>query len=335
MQLLNSVAWWHHTARGAGVALALLVLAAATGPAPAAQSPAAAFDGLLVRVGGPIEVGPGGRESVVVVVQGNAAIGGSVDAVIVVDGTATLNDGARVTELVVIQGTADLRAGSAVSQDVHLVNAELRRDDDAVVGGDIQSGPGYPFVRGLLIFGLLMGLGAAVAVIVSGLVAAAIAPHGVRSVGATITDEPGPTVLAALLLWIGLPIAAALIAATLVGIPTAIGILLFLLPALGFLGYVVAGIRLGDYILGALRGSYEAWHPYQAALVGLVALLAAGWIPVLGAAVSPAASLLGSGALTLRGWRAARWPRSAAKAPRPYEYGGPEYGGPANRSTRP
>ena len=72
------------------------------------------------------------------------------------------------------------------------------------------------------------------------------------------------------------------------------------MPALGFLGYLVTGIRLGDYIIGAMRGSDEAWHPYLAAAVGLGALVVAGWIPVLGAVVSPVAAFLGGGALALR-----------------------------------
>jgi hypothetical protein len=96
---------------------------------------------------------------------------------------------------------------------------------------------------------------------------------------------------------------------TVIGIPIGIGIFLFILPALGFLGYLIVGIRLGDYILGVIRGRDEAWHPYLAALVGLVILLFFGTVPILGSILSPVAAMLGAGALVLLAWREVRRPR--------------------------
>ena len=106
----------------------------------------------------------------------------------------------------------------------------------------------------------------------------------------------------------GLPLLAVMAFFTIVGIPAGLAILLILLPALGYVGYLVAGIRLGDYVLGVVRGHDEAWHPYQAAVTGLGLLLVLGWVPVVGGIVSPVAGLLGAGALALRAWQRATWP---------------------------
>lgn len=270
-------------------------------------------DGVLIRVNGDAALEAGDTEAVVIVVQGDARVAGTAEVVVVVDGTATLT-GARVTELIVVQGEAVLEAGTVVAGDVQLVNAGLTRAEDAVVQGEVRYGSGGRIGRGLLVFGLIFGLGTVMAVLLSGLVAAAVAPQAMRAAGAVLTDEFGPTLLATLVVWVGFPLVAMLAFVTVVGIPAALGIVVFLLPALAFLGYLVSGIRLGDYILGRARGRDEAWHPYAAAVIGLAVLLGAGWIPLVGSVVTPVAAWLGAGAIALRAWRAARRPRSQQAA---------------------
>lgn len=269
------------------------------------------FEGVHLRVGGDVVLRAGERESAVVVVRGQAVVEGTAEVVVVVDGTARL-DGARVAELVVVQGDALLEGSTVVERNVHLVNARLTRGEGVRILGAVQSGDGYPFLRGMLIFGVLVALGTGVVVLGAGLAAAAVAPKTIRTVGATITDEIGPTLLGALAVWGGLPLIAVLASVTVVGLPTGAALLVLVLPAFGMLGYLIAGIRLGDDILAAVRDRDEAWHPYRAAVVGLLALMAAGWVPVLGAVVSPVATLLGSGALAVHAWRAARWPQTVS-----------------------
>ena len=197
--------------------------------------------------------------------------------------------------------------------DVELINSALSREEGVIVGGQVHYTAGR-FGRGLLVFGLLFGLGTALAVLVSGLLLAGVAPHSARMAGATLTGNFGKTLLATLLVWIGLPLLAILLMGTIVGIPVALGILVVLLPALGFLGYLAAGIRLGDYVIGRVRGSEEAWHPYLAAVVGLGLLLLAGLIPLFGSVITPLASFLGAGALALVAWSAILKPRVTEEA---------------------
>ncbi|MEZ4701830.1 MAG: hypothetical protein R2834_15940 [Rhodothermales bacterium] len=289
------------------VALCLLVL-----PSSRAQD-WEADEGVIVRVNGDLVVPAGEREAVALVIEGNARVSGEAELVVVVNGTAELT-GARIGELVVVQGEAMLDDASEVTGNVHLVNAELTRADGATIQGEVLHDTGTRLGRGLLIFGLLFAMGSVITVLACGLVAAAIAPRGVRTAGAALTDTFGTTLVATLIVWVGLPIFAAAMIGTVVGIPIGLGIFLFILPAMGFLGYLVSGIRLGDYVLGVIRGRDEAWHPYLAALVGLVILLFLGTVPILGSIVSPIAAMLGAGAIGVLAWRQVRRPREAEVA---------------------
>ena len=295
------------------VALALLMGLIAFTPGGLWAQSEYSEEGVTVRLGGDVNIGPDETEGVVAVFGGDATIAGAVEFVIVVDGQATLT-GAKVGRLVVAQGIANLQSGSIIDNDVELINSELVQADDVVIRGEVLNGSAQRIGRGMLLFGLLFGIGVGLAILASGLIAAAVAPHVIRSVGAIVSDEFGKTVLAALLVFVGFPIIAFAALMTIVGIPIAIGIVAILLPALFFIGYLISGIRLGDYVLGVTRGRDEAWHPYLAAIVGLVSLLFLGWLPVIGAVVSPIAGALGGGALAIRAWRVARIPKTERHA---------------------
>jgi hypothetical protein len=286
----------------------LLAMAAWLAATPAVAQDVGKDEGVQVRVNGDLSVPAGRREAVVVVVRGEADVAGEAELVVVVDGTARLR-GARVTELVVVHGEAVLDDNTRVAGNLHLVNATLDRAPGATVAGEVLYDSGTRLGRGLLLFGILFALGSVVAVLLSGVVAAAVAPLGVRRAGTALTDAFGSTLLATLFVWAGLPVLAVAAMGTVIGIPIGIGIFLFILPALGFLGYLIVGIRLGDYLLGVIRGRDEAWHPYLAALVGLVILLFFGTVPILGSILSPVAAMLGAGALVLLAWREVRRPR--------------------------
>ena len=101
-----------------------------------------------------------------------------------------------------------------------------------------------------------------------------------------------------------LPLLAVLAMVTVVGAPIGLGALLVVLPALAFLGWIVAAIWVGDWILVRTRGSSEPGQPYAAALVGVVVLAFVGILPF----VSGIATLFGFGALLLMGWRILRPP---------------------------
>ena len=112
-----------------------------------------------------------------------------------------------------------------------------------------------------------------------------------------MTQEPGRTALGALALLAGGPVIAILA-----------------LLALSVAGYIVAGVWLGDQIVGGLRGQAEAGRPYLPAIVGLLALQATALLPVIGTLVWLLAQIGGVGAIGVMAWRAARGPGAAAEA---------------------
>jgi hypothetical protein len=80
------------------------------------------------------------------------------------------------------------------------------------------------------------------------------------------------------------------------------------LPTLAFVGWLVAAIWVGDWIVTRMRGSAEAGHPFLAAVIGVVVLAFAGLIPF----VAAVATWFGFGALLLMAWRILRPPTPSA-----------------------
>ena len=90
--------------------------------------------------------------------------------------------------------------------------------------------------------------------------------------------------------------------ATVIGAPLAFGIAFGLWPLAAFLGYLVAGIAIGDWIVGRLSPGVTRERPYLAAVVGLLVLELVGIVPL----VSGIATLFGYGAVLLLAWRTLR-----------------------------
>src|SRR5690606_19844391 len=113
---------------------------------------------------------------------------------------------------------------------------------------------------------------------------------------------------------------AALLIATVVGIPSGVGLLVVLWPAVAFIGYIVAAIWLGEWLLGRRDPTAApAERPYLAAVVGLVVGFVIGLIPIAAAILS----ILGLGAVLLAAWRTLRGDatRPAASVPQPSPIG--------------
>lgn len=295
--------------------LALLLALLAVPALAAAQGPSEPGPGVLVRVDGDVTVGPDEAVGTVVQVGENTAtIQGNVTVLVVVGGTARI-DGGTVADMTVVGGTAELANGATVGH-INLQESELTQSEDSTVTGEVDRNPWTGLAQGpAVVFGILFFLGISVAIILAGELAAAVAADQVRKAGAVLSDEIGKTLLSSLILWVGVPILAGITLLTIVGIPTALLVLLFLLPALWVLGYLIAGIRLGDWLVTQLRDEREAGHPYLAALTGLVALQILALVPVLGALVTPLAGLIGGGALALAAWRGVRGERAEPRRP--------------------
>ena len=283
------------------------------GSSPAAAQSVTDDESVLVRVNGDVTVPGDETHGLVLVIDGDLDIAGTATTVVVVSGRANLT-GATVETLVVVDGVADLGAATRVTGDIHLVESDLVRDPGATVEGSIESGTGE-FTRGFWIIGFLFMIGWAVMILLASLLLAAVAPDFARRSGRTITAGLGPTVLAGLALWIAVPLLGIVLFATLIGLPAALMIWFALLPALGLVGFLVAGVRVGEYITGGTEG---VGHPYLAAFVGVLILLVVGAIPVVGPLVVMVAGFLGSGALALRAFRSATGrPTAGAQPPAP------------------
>ena len=255
-----------------------------------------------IRVNGDFYQAADEENGVVVLVHGKAHIEGSVDELVIVDGTAELQD-AIIGNLTVAQGSANLQGATRVDGDVRLFNATIDQSAEAIIAGEVMEGDEAQWGPGAAFFGVMFGVGFMLAVLLSGVLLAILVPHSVRRTGMAITDEPLNTVVAGLVLWIAMPLIAVTAMFTIVGMPTGLGILLLLLPLLGFVGYLISGIRIGDLIMEKQRGTVEFERPIQATILGLSILLILGWIPVIGFLITPIAAFVGAGALGLAIWR--------------------------------
>lgn len=285
-----------------------IVIAVVMVPASAmAQSDADPDEGLLVRVGGDASLSPAEQAGLAVVVQGDLVVEGIVRTVVVVNGEVTLT-GATVDTLVVVNGDAIVGDGTVITGDVWLAGSTLELSDLAQVDGEIRRDFEGAFVAGLWIFGLILAVGVAIAAVLLALAVAAIAPNLARSAGTVIRTDFGRVVVAGLVLWIALPIAAGLVAVTIIGLPAAFAVWFGVLPLVAVIGWVVAAIWLGELLVAREGG---VGHPYLAAFLGALILIVAGLVPFVGWLVGWLAGLLGSSALALMAWRSFRTSPSA------------------------
>jgi hypothetical protein len=184
------------------------------------------------------------------------------------------------------------------------LDATVSADPAASVGGRIRDlAPeiaGMGFVLGSAL--VVLYLGFALAAIAAALLLAGLAARQVRSAEALIRREPILTVGVGLLGMFVPIVVLVLLAVTVIGAPLAFGIAFGLWPLAAFIGYLVAGIAIGDWIVGRLSPDVTRERPYLAAVVGLVVLEVVGILPV----VSAIATLFGYGAVLLLAWRTLR-----------------------------
>lgn len=127
----------------------------------------------------------------------------------------------------------------------------------------------------------MLWIGFGLATLLVGLLVAGLAARQVRTATTLIRRETGMTVMAGLLAIVLPPIVAAMLMVTVIGIPAGIGLLVVLWPALAFIGYIVAAIWPGEWLLG--RRNPEATpadRPYGAVFL-------AGWRTLRGESQRP------------------------------------------------
>lgn len=255
----------------------------------------------LIRVNGPVQVRAGETAQGVVVISDNAVIDGTVDFLVVIDGNATIA-GTVERQVYIVNGTVTLKDGARVGEQVLLYKASAVEEAGAtVVGGVHNEWGGFNIGRGFF-FGFWLSM--TVAVAAAGLLFAAFGARQLQDAATTFTARVGPTLLTALIVFIAVPVVAVLVMLTGIGIPLGLGILFFLLPALWFLGYLVAGAAVGTLIYKARAGATE--RPYLPVLVGLLIFQVIALVPFIGGTVAFFAGLVGAGALVYRAWAAFR-----------------------------
>jgi hypothetical protein len=260
----------------------------------------------VLVIGGDVDVASDERADTVIVIGGDATVAGTVDTLVVVDGTATLT-GATVDSLTVVASTAQLDAATTVTGDVYHLNSTIDAAEGSAVGGDVRdvTTDVGAFALFLGAAAILLWIGFALATIVVGLLVAGLASRQVRSATALISRSPGRTFLTGLLAVVVPPLLAIVAFATLVGIPAGLGLLFVLWPALAFVGYLVAAIWLGEWLLYRNRPESERPdRPYLAVVVGLIVGFVIGLVPL----VTPVISVFGLGAVVLAAWRTLRNP---------------------------
>jgi MFS family permease len=197
---------------------------------------------------------------------------------------------------------------------VFLYRSTLRRSPGAAVAGVVESSRG-PAYGQWLAAGFWLSM--TVVVLAFGLLFATLGRAPLFAAADTLAHEPGPSAVTTLVAGCVAFVAAMVGFVTVIGIPLGIAILVFLLPALGFAGYLVAGTALGARLVERVWRTPVDAHPLAAVALGLLVLQAVGFIPLLGGVVVLAAGVLGAGALVYRAWLAWRANPAGALAAAP------------------
>ena len=283
--------------------LAAVVLVLALGaPVLAADGDLTPTGRVLIGIGGDVSLPAGEEADAVIVVGGHATVAGETHNVVVIDGMAAIT-GTTIENLIVVRGSAEV-VDTSVIYDIRTLDAQVEQIN-VDLGGSVKGLDaeliGLGWIVGTAL--VLIWIGVGLATIVAGLLLAGLAARQVRAAGQLITRQPGRTAVAGLLALIVPPIVAVLAMITIVGIPVGFSLLVFVWPTLAFIGYLVAAIWLGEWVLTRMRGTpVEAERPYIAAVIGLLITFVLGFVPLLTAVIS----FFGLGAVVLAAWRTLR-----------------------------
>ena len=283
------------------ITLSILLMFLWLAPAVFAADPTLTTTGrVLVSTGGDLTLPAGEQADVVVVTNGTATIAGEVKTLVVVEGAANLN-GARVESIFAVRSPINVGTGTVVTGDITQLDSPVTQAEGAQVQGTVRDFgvdlAGIGFVLAPAMF--LLFIGFALATIAAGLVLAALGARQTRAAEALISHQPGHT-----LLWglggVFVPLLVVImLLISVVGAPIGLGILFVVWPLTAFLGYLVAGIWIGDWILHRTSPEVVRERPYLAAVIGLVILQVLTIVPF----VTAIASLFGFGAVLLLAWR--------------------------------
>jgi hypothetical protein len=270
------------------VLLSLLALAL---PALAPAQTSGREEDAIVVISGDVNVPRGHSVDGVFVVSGDLRLSGHVDGDVVLISGDALVSGRIDGDLITFGGQARLLPRAFVGGDVRYADERPVVAGSAIVRGDVTREEGLdsfdllPFVGA---FALWLGIGISMAAL--GALLLLVAPRAADAVQARSRERRGPLIAIGVAASIALPVAAAIAAVTLVGLPLAFVILLALLP-LAAVAYCASAWVLGRRLVGLSRNRILAF------LAGLAVLRAAALVPFLGFLVGLAAVVFGLGLL--------------------------------------
>lgn len=282
--------------------VAIAALAILASPVLAADTVLPHSGRVVMVFGGDLLVPAGDRADAVIVFNGHVDVLGEVNSIVVVDGSAAIT-GTTIESLVVIRGSATV-ADTHVLGDIRTFDAQVAQTA-VTLDGTARGLETEVIALGwaLGVGALLVWIGIGIATLAAGLLVAGLAGRQLRSTAAIVRREPLRAFGGGILGLIVPPILAVLLVVSVVGIPLAVSVLLFVWPAMAFIGYIVAAVWIGEWALERFRGpQVESERPYLATVVGLVILFIAGIVPLLSAILS----FLGFGAVVVAAWRTAR-----------------------------
>ena len=282
----------------------------------------------VVGIGRDAELAAGSHATSVVSVFGSATSAGNVDEDVVsvlgsthitggtvggqtvaVLGTVYIN-GEVSGQVVAVMGNVELGPEARVHGDMIIVGGDLKKDPAAVVDGHVENVLGVdwgnfdwmrPWIQRCLLYGRPLafssGLGWAWGIAL-GLLAlyvfmAVVFRGAVDKCIHTLETEPGPSILAALVLTLGIPVLFLLLAITVVGI-AAIPFLVIGLVCATIFGKVVVLAAIGKRCAPSLAND-PVRHTIVGVLVGGLILLVVYTLPVMGFVIYKLTDLLGLG----------------------------------------
>jgi hypothetical protein len=297
---------------------AVLAIGAAT--VARAADPLPHTDRVLMSANGDVAIPAGEHADGVLVINGHAEIGGEVNTIVVIDGSANLV-GARAESVIAIGSRIEVGPGSIITEKVTRLDSTVHQSGDAEIAGGIEDlGAALLSAGAVLAPALfLLWIGFGLATIVSALLVAGLAGRQLLAAERLLAAEPGRTFLIGLGAVVLLPVVAILLMVTVIGAPLGVGLLIGAMPLLAYAGYLVAATWIGGWVVRQTGdGAEEPFErPFMPVLAGVLVLTMLGLVPIL-TIVAAIASLLGFGAVirfafhTLRGA-----PRTVAGASRP------------------
>jgi hypothetical protein len=257
-----------------------------------AASPAQTSDheeDAIVVVSGDVDVPRGETVEGVFVVSGDVRLAGHVDGdVLLISGDALVK-GRIDGDLITIGGEARLLPRAYVGGDVRYGDERPVVAGGAIVRGDVTKEDGLdsldllPFIGAFLLW---IAIGVSMAIL--GALLLLVAPRAADAIEARSRERIGPLIAIGIAIAIALPVAGAVAAVTLVGLPLAFVIALALLP-LAAIAYCASAWVLGRRLVKPPRNRILAF------LAGLAILRALALAPILGFLVGLAATIFGLG----------------------------------------